>query len=279
MVKSQIRVGCELQYDVKAPSSFLFNLAVAPNEHQQILTENLQLNPQLQATRSEIGEGNCVQRVTSQAGSLGLTYSAGVEVFAVSNQVPEIDEHRYAELPSEVLTYLNPSRYVESDRLAEYARRQFGSMSPGYQRVQSICDWTNAHLAYAPGSTDNLTTACDVLVGRNGVCRDFAHLSIAMCRALGIPARYVAAYAVDMQPPDFHGLFEAYLEDRWYLFDATRLADACGLVRISTGRDASDTPFATIVGDAELISKQVWGQAINGAIGDVDETNFGVSTA
>lgn len=279
MLKSMIRVGCELQYDVRSSSSFLLNIVVAPNEHQQIQSENLQLNPDLEVIRSELGEGNRVQRVYSEAGQLGVTYSADVEVSPVSNQAPTIDENPYAELPGEVLTYLNPSRYCESDLLQEFARLQFGSHAPGYQRVQSICDWTNGYLAYAPGSTNSSTTACDVLVGRNGVCRDFAHLSIAMCRALGIPARYVAGYAVDLQPPDFHGLFEAFLDDRWYLFDPTRLADTCGLVRIATGRDAADTPFATIVGHAVLQTKNVWAEAIKGNINEVDEAQVGISTA
>lgn len=279
MLESKIRVGCELLYEVKAPSSFMFNIVVAPNEHQRVVTENLQLDPNLLVTRSEIGGGNQVQRVSSDVGTLKLSYTADVEVQAVSNQTPQIDENRYAEVPSDVLTYLNPSRYCESDRLAEFARQQFGAISPGYQRVQSICDWTNGFLNYSPGSTDGLTTACDVLIGRNGVCRDFAHLSIAMCRALGIPARYVASYAVDIQPPDFHGLFEAYLDDRWYLFDPSRLAETSGLVRIATGRDAADTPFATIVGHAILQNKTVWTEVLNGSINDVDEPKVGVSTA
>lgn len=279
MFKSQIRVGCELQYEVKSPTSFLFTVAVAPNEHQQILQENLLMKPYLEVTWSEMGESNRVQRIAAQPGMLDISYSADVEVHAVSHQGPNIEENHYGELPSEVLPYLNPSRYCESDRLAEFARRQFGSLSPGYQRVQSICDWTNEHLEYSPGSTDHLTTACDVLVARHGVCRDFAHLSLSMCRAVGIPARYVAAYAADLQPPDFHGLFEAFLNNRWYLFDSTRLADPSGLVRIATGRDAADTPFATIVGHAVLENKHVWAQVINGSVTELDEDKIGVSTA
>lgn len=135
------------------------------------------------------------------------------------------------------------------------------------------------HLTYSLGSTDASTTACDVLVGRNGVCRDFAHVCIAICRALGIPARYVSGYAVELNPPDFHGFFEAYLGDRWFLFDATRLAQANGLVRIGYGRDAADTPFATIVGRARLVNKVVTAEVVGAGLAPLDTHDTGVSTA
>ena len=114
------------------------------------------------------------------------------------------------------------------------------------------------NLDYVSGSTNSQTTARDVFVQRQGVCRDYAHLSIALCRGLGIPARYVCGYAAELQPSDFHGFFEAYLGDRWYLFDPTRLAPVSGFVRIATGQDAADVPFATFNGAAQLKSKRVW---------------------
>jgi len=151
------------------------------------------------------------------------------------------------------LPYLNPSRYCESDRLAKFAYDEFGSLDPGYARVSAIVEWVHRHLDYVPGSTGPSTTACDVLVGRAGVCRDYAHLTISLCRGLGIPARYLAGYAVDLQPPDFHGFCEVWLGDRWYLVDATRLAPVAGFVRIGTGRDASDASFSTIIGSANPV--------------------------
>jgi transglutaminase-like putative cysteine protease len=108
-----------------------------------------------------------------------------------------------------------------------------------------------------PGSTDSSSTAVDVLVQGAGVCRDYAHLGMALCRAMGIPARYVSGYAVDLEPPDFHGFFEVYLDQRWFLFDATRMAPLDGLVRIASGRDAADAAFATLVGAASLEHKVV----------------------
>ena len=114
------------------------------------------------------------------------------------------------------------------------------------------------HIEYLPGTTNASSGACEVLLQRAGVCRDFAHLSISLCRSLGIPARYVSAYAPGLDPPsDFHGVFEAYLGGRWYFFDATRMAPLNSLVRISTARDAADASFATIVGKASLTNMQV----------------------
>jgi len=144
--------------------------------------------------------------------------------------------------------------------LTHFALSTFGNTEPGYLRVTAICDWINNNLHYQPGSSGESTSACDVLVQREGVCRDYAHLAIALCRALCIPARYISGYAVDLQPPDFHGFFEAYLGFRWYLFDATRMAPVEGFVRIGTGRDAADASFATIIGEATLTSMAVWAE-------------------
>ncbi len=165
-------------------------------------------------------------------------------------------------MPSEVLPYLNPSRYCESDRLLRLARKEFGEAAPGYSRVAAICDWTHELLEYVAGSTNAGSSACDVLVQRAGVCRDFAHVALALCRALSIPARYVSGYAVGLIPPDFHGFFEAYLGTRWYLFDATRMAPRDGFVRIGTGRDAADAAFATVIGAATFQGMKVSAQEL-----------------
>jgi transglutaminase-like putative cysteine protease len=136
----------------------------------------------------------------------------------------------------------------------------FDNVPPGFSRVMAICDWINSNIDYQLGSSNVSTSACDVLIQRVGVCRDYAHLAIAFCRALCIPARYISGYAVDLQPPDFHGFFEAYLGSRWYLFDATRKAPVEGFVRIGTGRDAADASFATIIGGAMLTNMAVWAE-------------------
>ena len=145
----------------------------------------------------------------------------------------------------------------------------------------AICDWINGKLVYTLGSTGPTTTACDVLLQRTGVCRDYAHVGISLCRALGIPARYVSGYAVDLQPPDFHGFFEAFLGTRWFLFDATKLAPVDGLVRIGTGRDAADVAFATLIGEATLTGQNVWATDSDPAGSDPQHSpqRLGVSSA
>ena len=249
-----INVAATLEYNVRTPTSFVFSIVAAETPHQRILDESLSLSPQLDYEWLHLGEENIRNiRLEVQTGSFRLDYQARVEL------TPDVDQsHRIDEaLPAEVLAYLNPSRYCESDRLFLFASKEFGTQQTGFSRVEAICDWVNSHIDYVSGSTDASSSACDVLVNRAGVCRDFAHVSIALCRALGIPARYISGYAVDLQPPDFHGFFEAFLDGKWYLFDATRMAPVSGFVRIGLGRDAADASFATIVGDACLQNMQV----------------------
>ncbi len=254
-----IQVGSTLQYEIQSPTVLLLNVSAAQTEHQDILSESLTVSPQVNITACQVGLAkNRFHRISAQPGPLTISYRAEVQLQPITQDAPVIQQIDYANLPAEVLPYLNPSRYVESDRLTNYAIAQFGHLPPDFQRIQSICDWICEQLQYQSGTTDSFTTACDVLLQRAGVCRDFAHLGIAFCRALGVPARYVSGYACRLQPPDFHGFFEAYLGDRWFLFDATRLAPPAGLVRIGVGRDAADTAFMTIWGSAVMQNMEVW---------------------
>jgi transglutaminase-like putative cysteine protease len=248
-----IQIGCDLIYSVTKPTSFLFNVAAARTEFQTISAETLQLNPDIQFETSTMGMGDIqVYRLYVEPCDLQLQYRATVNLYPEFYDTSGIHEAWYSQLPNEVLPYLNPSRYCESDRLTHFALQLFGNTQPGFFRITAICDWINNNLDYQSGSTGESSTACDVLIQRVGVCRDYAHIAIALCRALCIPARYISGYAVAIQPPDFHGFFEAYLGSRWYLFDATRMAPVEGFVRIGTGRDAADAPFATIIGAATL---------------------------
>jgi transglutaminase-like putative cysteine protease len=132
------------------------------------------------------------------------------------------------------------------------AQHEFGKLQHGFSRVTAICNWIHDNVEYLRGSTNPLTSAYDTATERAGVCRDFAHLAIAFCRAVLIPARFVAGYAYSLQPPDFHAYFEAYLNRAWYIFDSTRLAPQTGLIRVGSGHDAADTSFATIFGPAKF---------------------------
>ncbi len=178
-----------------------------------------------------------------------------------------------------VLTHLYPSRYCQSDRLERMAERTFGTLQ-GYAKVSGICNWIHDNVDYIRGSSDALTSAFDTVSQRAGVCRDFAHLAVAFCRAQGIPARYVSAYAWRLEPPDFHAVFEAWLQGpdggAWYLFDATRKSAVDGLVRIGVGRDAGEVAFCSIFGASGSEAPKV---AITGPTSTGPTTSQAVSTA
>ena len=160
-----------------------------------------------------------------------------------------------AQLPAATLGYLYPSRYCQSDRLGRLAMREFGQSWQGYSRVQGIRDWVLQRTAFTPNTSNANTSAMDTLVDGVGVCRDFAHLMIALCRAVNIPARFATGidYGADpiLGPTDFHAYVEAYLGGRWYMFDASGTAIPMGFVRFGTGRDAADVAFATIFGPVQ----------------------------
>jgi transglutaminase-like putative cysteine protease len=254
----RIDVGCDLSYQVRQSTVFLFQIAAAQTEHQRLVCGQFSVTPQVNIEMCPIGrEGNQLQRIVVEPCQLQIAYRATVELTPEVERPTTVGESNASQMPAEVLTYLNPSRYCESDLLSKFAFEEFGTMPRGFGRVQAICDWVNAHLDYAPGSTNSTTTAADVLLQRTGVCRDYAHLAITLCRGIGIPARYVAGYAVDLQPPDFHGFFEAFLDGQWYLFDPAKLASVGGLVRIGVGRDAADVSFATLIGAALMTNQAV----------------------
>jgi transglutaminase-like putative cysteine protease len=260
-----IFVGCDLNCNIRSPTTFLFNVGVANTATQRLVREQFHLSPDVAMQSFPIGlAGNQVQRFRLLPCTFRLRYEAVVTLGEGPELTASRKEQSYRDLPPEVLPYLNPSRFCESDLLGEHARGEFGKMQQGYSRVLAICDWIHQHIQYTPGSTTSHTTACDVLIQRQGVCRDFAHLGIAFCRALGIPARYVSGYGLGVDPPDFHGFFEAFLGERWHLFDPTRLAPIDGLVRIASGLDAADVPFVTWIGSAVLTGKLVWAQPASG---------------
>jgi transglutaminase-like putative cysteine protease len=167
-------------------------------------------------------------------------------------QPDQINEVAVERLPWSVLPYLYPSRYCQSDRLLRLANHEFGHLWHGYNRVQAIRDWVARRVTFRANTSTGSTTAVDTLVDEVGVCRDFAHLMIALCRALNIPARFATGidYGADpvLGPTDFHAYVEVYLGERWYIFDPSATAIPMGFVRFGTGRDAADAAFATIFG-------------------------------
>ncbi|MEB3886246.1 transglutaminase family protein [Lyngbya sp. CCY1209] len=261
----KFNLGCQLEYEIGDYSTLIFNVAVCNNKYQNILQEDLHISP----ASAEVDEyispqlENRYIRVNVNPGKLQLSYQATVEVKHFEEQPENIPEIPPAKLPLKVLHYLYPSRYCESDRLFRFAQTEFGNLVPDYSRVTAMCNWIYDNVIYLSGSTNAHTSAFDTATERAGVCRDFAHLGIAFCRAMNIPARFVTGYAYDLEPPDFHAYFEAYLGDRWYLFDPTRLVPRSGLIRIGTGRDAADVAFATIFGSVQMVKKDIFVDCIS----------------
>lgn len=201
--------------------------------------------------------GNPVRHLTIPEGRFSFEFDAQVEVEPNSAVPVEAIEHRPQDLPPEVMVYTLPSRYCQSDLLARMANDEFGRLPTGGDRVLAIAAWVRQHVEYRYGTTDTMTSAYDTATERVGVCRDFAHLVIAFCRALGIPARYVSGYALGLEPPDFHGYVQVYLGGAWHNVDATSDAVRPALVPIASGRDAADVAIATLWGRYTLVEQTV----------------------
>ncbi|MBA2674436.1 transglutaminase family protein [Ramlibacter sp.] len=247
-----------LEYEVLAPTHFCFNLEAANWPTQNILSERLALSSGVSPRHfTDARSGNRFFRFDAMPGPLLVDYKAEVEVHTELPD-PALPEVPVSRVPDDIFRYLLPTRYCESDVLCTAAQKMFGQLPPGIERVRKIVDWVHDEITYRPGSTNSTTTAQEVFVQRAGVCRDFAHLGITLCRALNIPARIVVGYVwFDEPPQDFHAVFEAWLGDRWVLFDPTGMAPVDRLVRIGTGRDAKDVAFATMFGSVEMKRKSV----------------------
>jgi transglutaminase-like putative cysteine protease len=247
-----------LEYQVKTPTHFCFNIEAAHWPTQKILSERLAVSSgvAMHSFTDEVS-GNRFFRFDAPPGHLLVDYKADVEVY--SEHVDEqLRETPVGEVPDDIFHYLMPTRYCESDVLGSAAQQMFGNEAPGIARVRKIVNWIHDSIEYRVGSSNSTTTAQEVFVQRAGVCRDFAHLGITLCRALNIPARIVVGYVwFDEPPQDFHATFEAWLGGQWVLFDPTGMAPVDRLVRIGTGRDAKDVAFSTFFGSVEMTRKEV----------------------
>jgi transglutaminase-like putative cysteine protease len=258
----EFSVRASLTYRVKQETPFVFNVQAQSFTGQAIKTESLRVEPPLSTEDWTMPESaNRYFRLIAPPGEFKITYQAIVQLSHPTEDPAVVSEMPPGVLPLSVLTHLYPSRYCQSDRLDRFAQRTFGQIPPGYQRIVEVCNWIHDNVDYVSGASDALTSAYDTVSQRAGVCRDFAHLGIAFCRALGVPARYVSAYAWRLEPPDFHGVFEAFLRGPgglgWYMFDPTRMADPAGIVRIGIGRDAAEVAFCTQFGEMEYDKPEV----------------------
>ena len=247
-----------LEYEILAPTHFCFNIEAAHWPTQNIVSERLAVSSGVSVhSFTDPGSGNRFFRFDASPGPLVVDYKADVEVFSehIDEQLPETP---VSQVPDAIFHYLMPTRYCESDLLSADAQQLFGNGAPGISRVREVIRWIHANIEYKPGSSTSTTTAQEVFAQRTGVCRDFAHLGITLCRALNIPARLVVGYVwFDEPPQDFHAIFEAWIGGRWVLFDPTGMAPVDRLVRIGTGRDAKDVAFSTIFGSLRMTRKEV----------------------
>lgn len=271
----RLHYAVELNYQVGQPGAdFIFNLQPAHTAQQQVIDERLTVSQPvpLQADLDPQTRTRWL-RLHAQSGPLKVSSQATVVLNHHLQAPTTLGEVWVSQLPGAVLPYLYPSRYCESDRLHAFAVQQFGTLWQGYSRVMAIRDWVNRHVGFHSNTSNSSTSACDTLVSRKGVCRDFAHLMIALCRAVNIPARFVTGfdYGADpaLGPPDFHAYVEAYVGNRWFVFDPSGTAIPLGLLRLATGRDAADAAFATIFGPVEAGAPQVHIKAVAGADGQV----------
>jgi len=252
MIRLQFSIN--LHYEIlDNPSDFIFNIHAAQTRCQSVVAEQLTVNQQVDPMiYTDPTYGTRFLRLKGDPGNLDIRYEATVDINHHVESPGRLMEAPVADLPADILPYVYPSRYCQSDRLRRFAGREFGHLRQGYWRAQAVSDWVRQRTVFTSGSSNSSTSAIDTVIDQIGVCRDFAHLMIALCRACNIPARFVTGidYGADpgMGPTDFHAYVEVYLSGRWYLFDPTGVSPPMGLVRLGTGRDAADVSFATMFG-------------------------------
>lgn len=273
-----VRVGCNLVYETTVPTPVLFVLKPRLERQVYVMQERLSFGSAQLMSEFQDAHGNPTQRVMFRPGRNDIRHDALV---AVSS----LPDHRnisgglvpVGQLPSELLRYTLPSRYCDSDKLMNFAWNQFGQIPHGLPRVQAICDWVHQNIEYRFLSGRPDLSASEVIQRGYGVCRDFAHAVIALCRAFNLPARYVTGHLPDIgyfdpgTPMDFHAYCEVYLGQEWLTFDARYNVPRIGRVKVAHGADAVDGAFATIYGEANLTYFQVWAYQVNPqqvAIGD-----------
>lgn len=261
----KFHIICELDYSALSAIPFLLNIRAQRNERQNVLEEKFSLIPNMpHVEHTDPVTGNRFDQITAQIpGLYHIRYEATVENNAVRISSEDLPEMKVDEFKLEVLACLYASRYCQSDRLGNMAVQLFGNYETPIQQILAILRWISEHVSYVIGSTTSTTSAVDTIIERQGVCRDFAHLGITLCRALNIPARYFTGYAHELNPPDFHACFETWVGGRWLVWDPTGLASPDALVHVGTGRDAADVAVCTSFGALQLERKTVSCQVLD----------------
>ena len=259
-----IKAGFEIAYDCPGPTPMLLVLSIHPSRVPDLVTPHrISFDREVVPYDYVDGFGNVCTRIIAPPGrttvrtSFTIADSGATDVIA-----PDARQHEITELPNDALVFLLGSRYCETDRLSDIAWALFSDTQPGWARVQAICDYVHEHIGFGYEHACSTASAWDSYTGGKGVCRDYAHLAIAFCRCMNIPARYCTGYMGDIgvprvDPMDFSAWFEAYLGGRWYTFDARNNIPRIGRILMARGRDATDVAISTTFGPATLAKFEV----------------------
>jgi transglutaminase-like putative cysteine protease len=251
-----IRCRCELDFELETATPFVFMLRPQSGLDQWITTQAFDLTPSIPAHEYLDDFGNRCQRLVAPAGHFQLRAMTVAQTSPADDEYPAAGFIEVQNLPTSLIGYLHPSRYCESDRLGEFAAELTEGYQPGYSQVAAIATWIRDRIAYRPGSSNEPVSALEVKQRGYGVCRDLAHLGIALCRGLSIPARMVSGYLFGLEPMDMHAWFEAYVGNRWYTVDPTQTDLQGARLAVAYGRDAADVATFTQFGDLVIPTRE-----------------------
>ncbi len=265
-----VRVGCNIHFECESPATAILLVNPRFDPDRPVQCEDLDFGRALKSESFIDADGNVAYRVILEIGLNEIRHDALVEVSTASDKSEQFgDAPAIATLPPEFLRYLLPSRYCDSDKLFAFAREKFGHIFDAGERVQRISDWVHNNIEYRFGSGRPDIAAAEVIARGYGVCRDFAHCTIALCRALNMPARYVTGHLPDIghvdpgSPMDFHAYSEVYLGGEWHVFDARYNEPRIGRIKIAHGLDAVECAFATVYGPARMTNFRVWAYQVD----------------
>ncbi|SET35522.1 transglutaminase-like domain-containing protein [Paracoccus homiensis] len=253
---TQLRIEVSMDYALAMPGAAILIIETARTDGQQIIDSDLRFDSFDHFSQVPGDEGIGHRDVIRAGDGVICAYRCDVTVTRDDPDLPAMSAQPVEQLSASALRYLLPSRYCEAERFQPFVRRRFGHLDGG-SKVAAIRDWMESQIEYVPGSSHGGTTAADTYLDGQGVCRDYAHLMIAMCRAAQIPARMCSVYAPSVQPPDFHAVVQVYLDHDWHLVDPSGMAQAREMAVIAVGRDATDIAFLTTETNATLRSQQV----------------------
>jgi transglutaminase-like putative cysteine protease len=268
-----IRLGYELIFQCPQPTPMIMNLHIHHTRVNDLVrSDSMSTDPWVPLVSYHDGFGNLCTRLVAPVGRMRITANALIRDHGLPEPVvSDAQEHAVEDLPEETLVYLLGSRYCDTDNLSTVAWNLFGTSATGWSRVQSVCNFVNRHITFGYEFARPTRTGSEAFHERKGVCRDFAHLAITLCRCLNIPARYCTGYLSDIgvpavdAPMDFAGWFEAYIGGAWYTFDARNNSPRIGRVLIARGRDAADVAISMTFGPNQLEGFRVWADEVKAA--------------